>query len=72
MNRLSKRKKFIKKLEESIDKFKKLYIVSLDDDFVLQPGNYLCVLYMVSYRKLQIVTNKQYLYRSLKYRKNKG
>ena len=72
MARLSKRKMCIKKLEERVIKLKKLCIASLGDDDVLQPDNYLHVLYIVAYRKLKHVTSKRCLFRSRKYRKNKG
>ena len=73
MPRVSKKVTYIKKLENRVAKLKKLFIASLSaDDEFLYPDNYLYVLYMVCYRKLQIVTNKRYLFRSRKYRKHKG
>ena len=61
MPRISKRLTYIKKLEDRVNKLKKIFIASLRlDDDVLDPDNYLYILYMIQHRKLQIVTNKRY------------
>ena len=73
MPRISKRLTYIKKWDDRVAKLKKIFIASLSsDDEVLDPDNYLYILYMIQYRKLQILTNKRYLFRSKKYRKHKG
>jgi len=72
MARPSKRKTYIKKLEERVTKLKKAYIASLGDDDGLQRDNYLSILYLVAHRKLKNASSKRYLFRSRKYRKNKG
>ena len=76
MPRISKRITYLKKLENRVEVLKKLCIASsCDDDDVLEPDNYLCVLYMVAYRKLQHMKTERHLFRSHKYRerrKHKG
>ena len=60
----------MQKLEGRVDKLRKAYLASVvgDDDF-LAPDNYLYLMYMVSYRRLQVVSNKRYLFRKRRYRK---
>ena len=73
MPRTSKRATYIKKLEKRVSSLKKNYIASLSaDDDVLEPDNYMYLMHMISYRKLQIATKSRYLFRSRKYRKHKG
>ena len=65
MPRISKRITYLQKLENRVRVLKKIYVASLcDDDDVLEPDNYLYVLYMVAYRKLQHMKTKRYLFRS--------
>ena len=72
MARLSKRKTCIKKLEERVDKLKNTCIAFPNGDDALELDNYLWVLHMVSYRKLQNIVNSRHLHVHRKNRKYKG
>ena len=67
MPRMSKRLTYIKKLEDRVAKLKKMFIASVsNDDDMLDPDNYLHIFHMISYRKLQIVTNMRHSFRNKK------
>ena len=73
MPRRSKRITYLKKLEDRVVKLRKAYLCSLRSDSELfETDNHLYLLYMVSYRKLKILSSKRYLFRKKKYRRNKG
>ena len=69
----SKRKTYLKKLEDRVAKLRKAYVYSLGPDSELfETDNHLYFLHMVSVRKLKILSSKRYLFRKKKYRQNKG
>ena len=59
MVRLSKRRTYLKKLETRVNKLRKAYLTSLNDDSELfETNNYLHLMYIVSYHKLQVLSSK--------------